>query len=128
MDKRFEGLTVADLEAAIEMIKAREAEEAAMAKAQVLDEARVTMVDAAIKYMLALDIITQEEIDDTDWNGVIEDVKKVEEKLPSILKAIDMMNHGPFGMMTPKIKVRVNGHEANDDEMDILKKFIASQM
>ena len=123
MDKRFEGLTVADLEAAIEMIKAREAEKA---NAEI-DDARMTMIDAAIKYLLAIGVMTQEEVEETDWNDIVEDIKSIEAKLPELKKMLKFYD-SMTSFSVPKIKVKVNGHEANDDEMDILKKFIASQM
>lgn len=130
MDRKFEGVTIAELEAAIAAIKeeqARAEEEAKRQATAEIDEARMVMVDAAVKYLKAIGLVTEEDLKDIDWNEIIEDIKTIEEKLPDLKKAMqfyETMSH--FNPMPiPKVKIRVNGGEPTDEDIDIIKRFLA---
>jgi hypothetical protein len=112
---RFEGLTIADLEAAI--VAMREAEEAKTREEELkaeahLAELRVNMLDAATQYLLALGVFSEEDVMKMDVSQALEDLKEVEGSLIQYAKMFDMFaNKGPA-----KIKVI--------SDADALTKFL----
>ena len=117
--KRFEGLTVEDLKAAItEMEKAEEAkarEEKAKKEAK-LDEARVAMLDAAVQYLLQIGVIDEEEVKTMDVSKTLADLKEVEGQLMQYIKFMKRLD-------VPKIKFKVS--EVEDGDIEIIKKFLS---
>ena len=118
--KRFEGLTVEDLKAAItEMEKAEEAkarEEEAKKEAR-LDEARLAMLDAAVQYLLQIGVVDEEEVKTMDVSKTLADLKEVEGALKQYVK---FMKRPPL-FNVPKIKVS----EIEDGDIEIIKKFLS---
>ena len=117
--KRFEGLTVEDLKAAIsEMEKAEEAkarEEKAKKEAK-LDEARLAMLDAAVQYLLQLGAVDEEEVKTMDVSKILVDLKEAEGQLMQYIKFMKRLD-------VPKIKFKVN--EVEDGDIEIIKKFLS---
>ena len=118
--KRFEGLTVEDLKAAIsEMEKAEEAkarEEQAKKEAK-LDEARLAMLDAAIQYLLQLGAVDEEEVKTMDVSKTLAELKEAESQL---IQYIKFVKRAPL-FSVPKIKIR----EIEDGDIDIIKRFLS---
>ena len=118
--KRFEGLTVEDLKAAItEMEKAEEAkakEEEAKREAK-LDDARLVMLDAAVQYLLKLGAVDEEEVKTMDISKTLADLKEVEGALKQYVK---FMKRPPL-FNVPKVKVS----EIEDGDIEIIKKFLS---
>ena len=118
--KRFEGLTVEDLKAAIsEMEKAEEAkarEEKAKKEAK-LDEARLAMLDAAVQYLLLMGAVDEEEVKTMDVSKTLAELKEAEDQLIQYIKFVKRV---PFSV--PKIKIR----EIEDGDIDIIKKFLSN--
>ena len=117
--KRFEGLTVEDLKAAIsEMEKAEEAkarEEKAKKEAK-LDEARLAMLDAAVQYLLQLGAVDEEEVKTMDVSKTLADLKEAEGQLIQYIKFVKRLS-------VPKIKFKVS--EIEDVDIDIIKRFLS---
>ena len=117
--KRFEGLTVEDLKAAIsEMEKAEEAkarEEKAKKEAK-LDEARLAMLDAAVQYLLQLGAVDEEEVKTMDVSKILVDLKEAEGQLMQYIKFMKRLD-------VPKIKFKVS--EVEDGDIEIIKKFLS---
>ena len=117
--KRFEGLTVEDLKAAIsEMEKAEEAkarEEEAKKEAK-LDEARLTMLDASVQYLLQLGAVDEEEVKTMDVSKTLVDLKEAEGQLIQYIKFVKRLS-------VPKIKFKVS--EVEDGDIEIIKKFLS---
>lgn len=124
--KRFEGLTVEDLKAAIvameeaEEAKAREKETKREAK---LDEARLAMLDAAVQYLLLLGAIDEEEVQTMDVSKTLDELKEAEGQLIQYTKFIKMMKDLPFDV--PKVKVRVSEVDDVDNDIKVLEKFLS---
>ena len=118
--KRFEGLTVEDLKAAItEMEKAEEAktrEEKAKKEAR-LNEARLAMLDAAVQYLLQIGVFDEEEVETMDVSKTLADLKEVEGALKQYIK---FMKRPPL-FNVPKVKVS----EIEDGDIEIIKKFLS---
>ena len=118
--KRFEGLTVEDLKAAItEMEKAEEAKarEEKAKKETKLDEARLAMLDAAVQYLLQIGVVDEEEVKTMDVSKTLADLKEVEGALKQYVK---FMKRPPL-FNVPKIKVS----EIEDGDIEIIKKFLS---
>lgn len=117
--KRFEGLTVEDLKAAIsEMEKAEEAkarEEKAKKEAK-LDEARLAMLDAAVQYLLQIGAVDEEEVKTMDVSKILVDLKEAEGQLIQYIKFMKRLD-------VPKIKFKVS--EVEDGDIEIIKKFLS---
>ena len=117
--KRFEGLTVEDLKAAItEMEKAEEAkarEEKAKKEAK-LDEARLAMLDAAVQYLLQIGVVDEEEVKTMDVSKILADLKEAEGQLMQYIKFMKRLD-------VPKIKFKVS--EVEDGDIEIIKKFLS---
>ena len=117
--KRFEGLTVEDLKAAItEMEKAEEAkarEEKAKKEAR-LDEARLAMLDAAVQYLLQIGAVDEEEVKTIDVSKILVDLKEAEGQLMQYIKFMKRLD-------VPKIKFKVS--EIEDGDIEIIKKFLS---
>lgn len=117
--KRFEGLTVEDLKAAItEMEKAEEAkarEEEAKKEAR-LDEARLAMLDAAVQYLLQIGAVDEEEVKTMDVSKILVDLKEAEGQLIQYIKFMKRLD-------VPKIKFKVS--EVEDGDIEIIKKFLS---
>lgn len=117
--KRFEGLTVEDLKAAItEMEKAEEAkarEEKAKKEAK-LDEARLAMLDAAVQYLLQIGAVDEEEVKTMDVSKILVDLKEAEGQLMQYIKFMKRLD-------VPKIKFKVS--EVEDGDIEIIKKFLS---
>ena len=117
--KRFEGLTVEDLKAAItEMEKAEEAkarEEEAKKEAR-LDEARLAMLDAAVQYLLQIGAVDEEEVKTMDVSKTLVDLKEAEGQLIQYIKFVKRLS-------VPKIKFKVS--EVEDGDIEIIKKFLS---
>ena len=117
--KRFEGLTVEDLKAAIsEMEKAEEAkarEEKAKKEAR-LDEARLAMLDAAVQYLLQMGAVDEEEVKTMDVSKILVDLKEAEGQLMQYIKFMKRLD-------VPKIKFKVS--EVEDGDIEIIKKFLS---
>ena len=117
--KRFEGLTVEDLKAAIsEMEKAEEAkarEEKAKKEAK-LDEARLAMLDAAVQYLLQIGAVDEEEVKTMDISKILVDLKEAEGQLMQYIKFMKRLD-------VPKIKFKVS--EVEDGDIEIIKKFLS---
>ena len=115
--KRFEGLTVEDLKAAIsEMEKAEEAkarEEKAKKEAK-LDEARLAMLDAAVQYLLQLGAVDEKEVKTMDVSKTLADLKEAEGQLSQYIKFVKRLS-------IPKIKIR----EIENGDIEIIKKFLS---
>lgn len=123
--KRFEGLTVEDLKAAI--VAMEEAEEAMKAAEEAkrearLDEARLAMLDAAVQYLLQLGAISEEEVQTMDVSQTLADLKEAEGQLVQYAKFFKMMKELPFDV--PKIKVRVSEVDDVDNDIEVLEKFL----
>ena len=123
--KRFEGLTVEDLKAAI--VAMEEAEEAMKAAEEAkreakLDEARLAMLDAAVQYLLQLGAISEEEVQTMDVSQTLAELKEAENQLVQYAKFFKMMKNLPFDV--PKIKVRVNEVDNVDNDVEVLEKFL----
>lgn len=122
MDKRLEGLTRADLMAAIEAMDKREAEaaaEAEAAKERELEDARLAVIEAGVTYLTKVGILSDEEVAKLDVSAILKAMKSAEEY------ATGSKKFSPFGMFgMPAIKMRVNGHEPTDEDMDIIKQFV----
>ena len=123
--KRFEGLTVEDLKAAI--VAMEEAEEAMKAAEEAkreakLDEARLAMLDAAVQYVLQLGAISEEEVQTMDVSQTLAELKEAENQLVQYAKFFKMMKNLPFDV--PKIKVRVNEVDNVDNDVEVLEKFL----
>ena len=123
--KRFEGLTVEDLKAAI--VAMEEAEEAMKAAEEAkreakLDEARLAMLDAAVQYLLQLGAISEEEVQTMDVSQTLADLKEAEGQLVQYAKFFKMMKELPFEM--PKVKVRVSEVDNVDNDVEVLEKFL----
>lgn len=116
--KRFEGLTVEDLKAAI--VAMEEAEEAK--REAKLDEARLAMLDAAVQYLLQLGAISEEEVQTMDVSQTLADLKEAEGQLVQYAKFFKMMKELPFEM--PKVKVRVSEVDDVDNDIEVLEKFL----
>lgn len=130
--KRFEGLTVEDLKAAIVAMEEaeeamEEAEEAMKAAEEAkreakLDEARLAMLDAAVQYLLLLGAIDEEEVRTMDVSKTLDDLKEAEGQLAQYAKFFKMMKELPFDM--PKVKVRVSEVDNVDNDIEVLEKFL----
>lgn len=124
--KRFEGLTVEDLKAAI--VAMEEAEEAMKAADEAkreakLDEARLTMLDAAVQYLLLLGAIHEEEVQAMDVSQTLADLKEAEGQLIQYTRFIKIMKNLPFDV--PKVKVRVSEVDDVDNDIKVLEKFLS---
>ena len=122
MDKRLEGFTREDLMAAIEAMdkmEAAKAAEAEAAKERELEDARLAVIEAGVTYLTKAGILSDEEVTKLDVNEILKVMKDAEEYVHSPKK------FSPFGMFgIPPVRVRVNGHEPTDEDMDIIKKFV----
>ena len=122
MDKRLEGLTREGLMAAIEAMDKREAAEAAEAEAakeRELEDARLAVIEAGVTYLTKAGILSDEEVAGLNVNKILKVMKDAEEY------ATGSKKFSPFGMFgMPAIKMRVNGHEPTDEDMDIIKQFV----
>ena len=117
--KRFEGLTVEDLKAAItEMEKAEEvkAREEKAKKEAKLDEARLAMLDAAVQYLLQIGAVDEEEVKTMDVSKILVDLKEAEGQLMQYIKFMKRLD-------VPKIKFKVS--EIEDGDIEIIKKFLS---
>ena len=117
MEKWFEAYSIEELEAALQAKK--EIAEQKAAKEQELEEARVHMADAAIRYLLALDLITEEELVDYDVNQFIRTIQGLEGTLTQYGKIAGMLGK------TPTIKIGIPKVDADTLQ---LKNWIAAQM
>lgn len=119
MDKRLEGFTREDLMAAIEAMDKMEAAEAEAAKERELEDARLAAIDAVVTYLTKAGILSDEEVTKLDVSAILKVMKDAEEYANSPKK------FSPFGMFgMPSIKMRVNGHEPTDEDVDIIKQFV----
>lgn len=122
MDKRLEGLTREDLMAAIEAMdkmEAAKAAEAEAAKERELEDARLAVIEAGVTYLTKAGILSDEEVAGLNVNKILKVMKDAEEY------ATGSKKFSPFGMFgMPAIKMRVNGHEPTDEDMDIIKQFV----
>ena len=124
--KRFEGLTVEDLKAAI--VAMEEAEEAMKAAEEAkreakLDEARLAMLDAAVQYLLLLGAIDEKEVQAMDVSKTLDELKEAEDQLTQYTKFFRMMKSLPFDM--PKVKVRVSEVDDVNNDVKVLEKFLS---
>ena len=125
--KRFEGLTVEDLKAAI--VAMEEAEEAMKVAEEAkreakLDEARLTILDAVVQYLLLIGAIDEEEVQAMDVSQTLADLKETEGQLIQYIKFLKKMKNLPFDV--PKIKVRVSKVDDVDNDVEVLEKFLSS--
>lgn len=117
--KRFEGLTIEDLEAAIATMKEAEEAKAKAAEAKKeaeLDEARLNMFDAAVQYLLQLGAVDEEEVKTMDVSKTLAELKEAEGQLIQYIKFVKRL---PFNV--PKIKIR----EIEDGDIEIIKRFLS---
>ena len=119
MDKRLEGLTREDLMAAIEAMDKMEAAEAEAAKERELEDARLAVIEAGVTYLTKAGILSDEEVAKMDVSKILKVMKDAEEYATGSKRFSPL---GMFGM--PTIKMRVNGHEPTDEDMDIIKQFV----
>ena len=123
---RFEGLTIEDLKAAIVAMEEAEEAKAREEKAKrelELDTARLTMLDAAVQYLLLLGAIDEEEVRTMDVSKTLDDLKEAEGQLAQYTKFLKMMKNLPFEM--PKVKVRVSEVDDVDNDIEVLEKFLS---
>lgn len=119
MDKRLEGFTREDLMAAIEAMDKMEAAAAEAAKERELEDARLAVIEAGVTYLTKAGILSDEEVAGLNVNKILKVMKDAEEYATGSKKFSPL---GMFGM--PTIKMRVNGHEPTDEDMDIIKQFV----
>ena len=122
MDKRLEGFTREDLMAAIEAMdkmEAARAAEAEAAKERELEDARLAVIEAGVTYLTKAGILSDEDVAKMDVGTILKVMKDAKEY------ATGSKRFSPFGMLgMPAIKMRVNGHEPTDEDMDIIKQFV----
>jgi hypothetical protein len=122
MDKRLEGLTREDLMAAIEAMdkmEAAAAAEAEAAKERELEDARLAVIEAGVTYLTKAGILSDEDVSKLDVSAILKVMKDAE------AYATGSKRFSPLGMFgMPAIKMRVNGHEPTDEDMDIIKQFV----
>lgn len=124
--KRFEGLTVEDLKAAIvameEAEAAMKAAEEAKREAQ-LDEARLAMLDAAVQYLLQLGAIDGEEVQTMDVSQTLAELKEAESQIVQYAKFFKMMKG--LSSDVPKIRVRVSEVDDVNNDVEVIEKFLS---
>lgn len=122
MDKRLEGFTREDLMAAIEAMdkmEAAKAAEAEAAKAKELEDARLAVIEAGVTYLTKAGILSDEEVAKLNVGAILNVMRDAEEY------ATGSKKFSPLDMLgMPTIKMRVNGHEPTDEDMDIIKQFV----
>lgn len=93
------GTTPDELRAIIDKYEAEMKETAALAKEQEIEEARMVLMDALAKYYIAVDLLTEEEVKNVDWDLVMKAFSNMEQYLLNFKKTFSD-NH-------PSIKVKV---------------------
>jgi hypothetical protein len=112
MDKRLEGLTVADLEAAIAELKTRAEQET---REKELEAARVALCEAASVYGIKAGIVSEEEVANADWDAIMEAIKEAEKSVKEYVKFMDMV-------ATPK-KIGAKLTPAKKD-IDVIREWV----
>ena len=116
-----EGMTYEDIiNKVMEAQKEDEAKKAAAAKEQAIAEARRKVVEAAVNYAYALEVVTEEEIEALD-------VEQLEKEFIAMEKNLNMMKNIFASAPTPKRKKAVQVYDMTDEEIDgIWEKFLKS--
>lgn len=108
--KRFEGLTIEDLEAAIAYLRE---EEAARAKeeAAALEEARLDLITAGTNYLYRLGVFDEEAVQNIDVNATLETLKETEGQITGIINMF-----GSKALFNPmKFKISMPLEEPGND-------------
>lgn len=91
----------------------------------ILIEARETMVDAAIKYLVALGVITEAEIAEMDMTPIMQSIEEGEKEIKDVLATITKL--GGFFDSNPNPKprvVKVRPIETPMDAEKVIKDFV----
>ena len=100
-------------------MEAAKAAEAEAAKEKELEDARLAVIEAGVTYLTKAGILSDEEVAGLNVNKILKVMKEAEEY------ATGSKRFSPFGMFgMPAIKMKVNGHEPTDEDMDIIKQFV----
>ena len=116
-----EGMTYEDIiNKVMEAQKEDEAKAAAAAKEQAIAEARRKVVEAAVNYAYALEVVTEEEIEALD-------VEQLEKEFIAMEKNLNMLKNMFTSTPTPKRKKAVQAYDMTEEEMDaMLSTFLKS--
>lgn len=89
----------------------------------ILIEARETMVDAAIKYLVALGVITEAEIAEMDMTPIMQSIEEGEREIKDVLATITKL--GGIFDSNPKPRVmKVRPIETPMDAEKVIKDFV----
>lgn len=125
--KRFEGVTIEELEAAIQA-KREELEAAEKAKAEekerVLTAAREALVQAAVDYLIIGEFLSEEDLKDVDWTALMDMVKEAEQELADYIQVLSKIKNTPdllpaFSIKTvkkPRVEVKERAATPSDHE------------
>ena len=113
------GTTPDELRAVIDKYEAEMKETAALAKEAEVEEARVMLMDALAKYYIAVDILTEEEVKNVDWDLAMKAFSNMEQYLLNFKKTFSD-NH-------PSIKAKISeapGERRNLNFEEFLEEII----
>jgi len=88
-----------------------------------LTEAREAMVDAAIQYLIALDVISEEELAEIDMTPIMLSIEEGEKEIKDLLKTLDRLG-GLFDPTPQKTVIKVRPVETHADAEKVIKDFV----